>query len=145
MMNMGDGSMNISGSMSMGNNPMGSMGQGGQMQGMTDPNTMGGMAANHGFFGSQTTTTGLGNLDFTSILSGILNFAVELFAILLIVGFIVALVVFIKRNLFDGNLNLNINRSKVVCTKCGNTLHSDWNCCPKCGAAKYNPQTNTTN
>lgn len=131
------------GTMNMGNNAMGTMGQGGHTPGMADPNAIGGMT-NHGIFGGQTTTTtGIGNLDFTSILSGILNFAVELFAILLLVGFIVALVVFIKRTLFDGG-NFNINRSKIVCTKCGTTLRNDWNACPKCGTPKFTPPVNNT-
>ncbi len=43
-----------------------------------------------------------GGLDITSLLSGLLNFAIAAFAILLVVGVVVAAIVFINRYLFDG-------------------------------------------
>ena len=96
------------------------------MPGMTDPNAVAG--AKNGLLG-----VGSG-LDFNNLLGGILNLTVDILVILLFVGLIVGAVVLVKRYLFDGTLLAT--SSKAACSKCGQTLRSDWNTCPKCGEPK---------
>lgn len=145
MGNMGGGSMG-GGSMGMDMMNMGggSMGMNGQAMGQMNMGTnmgMGyqGMQQGSGLFG--------GGLNITSLLTGILNFAIELFVILLVIGVIVGIVVYIKRALFDGNCPVTgtFTAPKTVCTKCGTVLKSDWNCCPKCGEVKFNPVAQAQN
>lgn len=121
---MGDNMMNMGGGMQMGNMNMG----GGAQMNMGS----GGM----GYQGMGQGTGLFGGGDLTSLLSGILNFAVELFVILLVIGLIVGIVAFIKRALFEGTPVLGVCAPKKACTKCGTILRADWNNCPKCGEFK---------
>lgn len=106
-----------------------------------DPSVMTGMA-NH----MQTNASGFGlqNGDFTGLLTGIFNFAIYLFAILLIVGLVVGLVVFLKKYLTEGD-NKSVffknNQARAYCVKCGKGLNADWQHCPTCGTTVNRVQT----
>jgi hypothetical protein len=104
------------------------------MAGMANHGT-GVHAAANGAFGAVNSA---GGLDITALLTGLLNFAIAAFAILLVVGVVVGAIVFLKRYLFDGIVA--VAPSKPVCASCGSALQRGWNCCPKCGTSKYNPQ-----
>lgn len=148
MMNMGSqmGNMGNMGNMNMGSMNMGSMGN---MSGMMDPNAMQGMQgmypnsmgmANHGAAATNNGLFGLGGgLDFNSLISGLLNFAIDIFAILLLVGLIVGAAVVVKRYLLEGEFFAP--RAKATCANCGQVLNAEWQCCPKCGQSKAAPQT----
>lgn len=159
MMNMGggaSGSMNMGGGPAASMNMTGNMANMGNMQGMAgmDPSAMNGMAngmANQ-VQGVQNGMQGMPGIDpnaiaganngllgggLDSLLSGILNLAIDVFVILLFVGLIVGAVVFIKRYLFDGEI-LAV-KPKAVCARCGQSLRSEWNACPKCGEPKVVP------
>lgn len=105
----------------------------GAMSGMVDPNTMAGMNNGAG------SLLGTGGFNLSSLLGGILNLAIDIFAILLVVGLVVGAAVLIKRYLFEGNSLAP--RTKATCVNCGQTLNADWNCCPKCGQSKVVTQT----
>ncbi|MHB8170743.1 MAG: hypothetical protein ACYDG6_04275 [Thermincolia bacterium] len=142
-MNMG-GSMGGSGmgSMNMQMGPMPGMAQGtmptGPMPGMNhgytsvDPSAIGGM--NHYGTGVATNNV-LGGLDLTGLLIWLFNFAINIFAILLVIGLIVGVVVFLKRYLFNntGISSVFAVQPKPACAKCGQTIQTGWSCCPKCG------------
>ena len=157
MMNMGggaSGSMNMGGGTATSMNMTGNMANMGNMQGMAgmDPSAMNGMANQmpglqngmqgmagmnpNAFAGGNSGLLG-GGFDLNSLLGGILNLAIDIFVILLFVGLIVGAVVFIKRYLFEGEF-LAV-KPKVVCARCGQSLRSDWNACPKCGEPKVVP------
>lgn len=104
----------------------------GAMQGMYDPSAMAGMNNGTG------SLLGTGGFNLNSLLGGILNLAIDIFAILLVVGLVVGAAVLIKRYLFEGDLFAP--KAKVACVNCGQVLNADWACCPKCGQAKVVPQ-----
>lgn len=97
MMDMGgmqggmQGGMNMSGGMQGGMNVAGGVN--------IDPNAMNAMMANHGGYMVQTQPGALGG--FNSFLGSLLNFSIDLLAIVVVVGLILAAVVFIKRYVFE--------------------------------------------
>ena len=103
----------------------------GAMQGMYDPNAMAGMNQGTGLLGG-------GGFNLNSLLSGILNLAIDIFAIMLVIGLVVGAAVLIKRYLFESDLFAP--KTRVACVNCGQVLNADWACCPKCGQAKVVPQ-----
>jgi hypothetical protein len=119
------GNMSGNGSMGMDNMPnmnmSGSVNMAGHAQGM-GPNNMYGTS--NGFMGQSS-----GGFD---IFSGILNFAIDVLVILLVVGLIVGLVVFLKRFMQGQGFTYN-TQPGPFCSKCGQSLRSDWHCCPRCG------------
>lgn len=155
MMGMGSssgGAMNMSGMTGAGSMPgMNSM-QGvngmGYMPGMNDAGFMNGYGMvpgqgmyngqgiyngmNHGAAGGSNGLLGFGGFD--SLLGGLLNLAIDIFAILLVVALVVGAAVLIKRYIFEGELLTAAK--KTGCTRCGTALNADWACCPKCGEAK---------
>ncbi len=162
MMNNMGGSASGSIDMSMGMNfPMGYMDgmagsygvSGGQFPGVTVPyeisghSPMPGMMAPYGSHGygaapglaDQSAAAGskgllgFGGLDFGSLLNGLFNLAIDIFAILLVIGLVVGAIVLIKKYVINGELLAS--KTKVTCG-CGQTLAADWACCPKCGLAK---------
>lgn len=125
MMGMGGGA-----SQSMNGMNMGSMGNMSGTGYVTDP-SMAGMMANHG---ANTGIFGTGG----SLFGGIFNLAIDLLAILLLVGLVAGTVILIKRYVLDGELLTT--QTKTACTHCGSKLETNWNCCPKCGTVKINAQ-----
>ena len=132
---------------------MGQMGSGGygSMYGMTDPGAMGNMG-NYGAqqgagYGSQGINAGLGNFDFNSLVSGLLNFGIKIFLVLLLVGLVVGTVIFLKQYLVGTNgrtATVVAANNGLSCGKCGHTLQNEWYCCPKCGQVKPVPQQAST-
>ena len=126
------------------------MGSGGYgpMYGVANSGAMGNMG-NYGAqqgvagYGSQGINAGLGNLDFNSLVSGLLNFGIKIFLVLLFVGLVVGAVLFLKQYLMGTNGKMatvaTANRG-LTCTKCGHALQTEWYCCPKCGQTKPAPQ-----
>lgn len=106
-------------------NQMGQMGQGGgygSMYGMND-------------FGSQA-GMGLGNFDLNTLISGLLNFGIKLFFLLIMVGLVVGTIVFLKQYLIGvNNRNPRVAAAGTgyACSSCGHALQSEWVACPKCG------------
>lgn len=133
---MGMGGMNMGGGMNMPpmNQPMGYM----------DPNAMahGAGAGAHGA-GAHGATAGFGALDITSLLTGLFNFAISIFALLLVVGLIVGAVVFLKRYLIDGMTGVAPAKKMAnsrSCAKCASVVNDAFNFCPVCGESKATPQ-----
>lgn len=88
-----NGSMNVAGGMNM------------------DPNTMNAMIANHGGYMVQTQPGALGGVN--SFLGSLLNFSIDILAILVVVGLILAAVVFIKRYIF-ADFDLGVTQQPVA-------------------------------
>lgn len=137
----------MGGQMSQIGGQMGQMGAGGygSMYGMADPGTMGNLAnqgAAQGFGGFGTNGIGarIGNLDFNSVVTGLLNFGIKLFFVLLLVGLAAGAVVFLKRYLLsnpNGNTaTVSAANKGLTCVKCDHILQTEWMCCPKCGERK---------
>lgn len=101
----------------------------GSMYGLNDPGAMSGMA-NHGTtqglagYGSNA-GLGLGSFDFNTIVSGLLNFGIKLFFLLLLVGLLVGTIIFLKQYLIDAN-NRNPRAATTgtgfVCSSCGHSF-----------------------
>ena len=105
---------------------------------MMDMNGMANMSGTQGMAGmpgmaDPNAVAGLGG-GFNSFLGGLLNLAIDILVILIVVGLVVAAVVWIKRYVLGGEL-LAV-QPKTACAHCGQILRSDWNACPKCGQPK---------
>ena len=92
-----------------------------------------GAATGGGLFG----TTGGG---LTVFLTGLLNFTIAVFAILLVVSLIVGTILLLKRYLLDGNgttvTAASLGLAKRRCAQCGTALNQNFSFCPACGERK---------
>lgn len=109
---------------------------------MQAPAAQGGSAAH----GAATGILGTpGALNLTSLLTGILSFAIAIFAILLVVGLVIGTIVFLKRLLL-GDYGTVVAARPVgnTCTHCGTGLTQSFNFCPACGERKASSVPLTT-
>ena len=92
-----------------------------------------GAATGGGLFGA----TGGG---LTVFLTGLLNFTIAVFAILLVVSLIVGTILLLKRYLLDGNgttvTAASLGLAKRRCAQCGTALNQNFSFCPACGERK---------
>ena len=123
-----------SGSMNMGGNMNAGMSTNGM--GNVDAYAQAGNMANHGATAAGSLN---GGWDFNSLITGILNFSIQLMFLLLVVGLVVGIFIYIKNYLNlnrDSLRNLAVSLQGPVCSGCGRSQKNEWKCCPHCGREK---------
>lgn len=98
-------------------------------------------ATAHGSSAAHGAASGLlgspGALNLASLFTGILTFAITIFAILLLVGLVVGTFVFLKKLLLGDTVSAVAARPVGnICTHCGTGLTQTFNFCPACGEKK---------